>query len=1257
MVKVKARTLKRVKKPSKKTYLLKGGQNALEFIDLYNSFSKNLEKKKELFESIKKNGSILYDSKTTQKNDSFRTVANDIILFLEDFNQTTLSQVQEKKTTIQQNLLQYSPKYTQYFVEINVEFDILLNEINETLIFARNINSTFQSKEVHIHLIQSNFNLLNEVKLRVNNFNERLQTLLKQMDTIYEIVKKEPDEESIDSNVETYKHNIQDAISTVNRLPPDGFIPNSNTKFIKGCPLGTTLENGQCVYYNESTMLDSVPFQDKLVQSNSDYIVWFNKINQQSVGLPTVFKKKQIEYLMPLSEEDSKLYKLKYVVAEQNGTIKTDRNNMKKFVNEISCCWDQDSGLMNISDSGNYYIDYDNNPQPVVLLEKISPNIRKDLSFTKYVKLLNEEDQILSGIQYLETDISGNLLYNKEKKLIPFYPTAENYEFSNNIFTKKAFNNVDTYKVILLENSLNKVPELNANIQTSYDTTILNSFKSNILPTVFINKYVEINVDKYFSYFILPSILVNEGDYFLIHNTSSDYPVIVNISKTSDEANIVVYPNEIYCFVYCSNDDKILQYGFIKYGLHEVSYNTTNKIAKIQPLNKYVFVEPKDYYDGETLVMSSFTPVLDSQKNAIVVPNFDESKKVYFDFDDVFQLNPIQVEIQEPQVKVVNNKTFDSGSYRNISESKEFISYTSNYVTKVNSGVLLFCDNSGKPLIDMLGYFIPVITPVFYNGTNYYWINYEKESSIEFKRDYIDVLLLDSNYVAENQFNTDYVSKYLDKNIYTNKDSKPLVCKQNSFVLVQYTSNLQVLNTSVPEVQGFNVESINVEEIQSTIDKLNLSNNVENYIENTKLLIAQYKDLSGNMNNLQDLLLNLQHNAQLGTVQSLEEAQTIYKDVLKTNEKLKTFLQTQEFTKLNNIRIEEIKQIRKNELNVIQNSINNLLNKLKSLKTNDEESKRDYIYLDETLKKLKNAFDGLNYNIDSINNYDILKTQEQNTKILMHSVQILENNILSFEKYLVEKENKLNESNLKIKENALLDLQKIIDSNIESINDFKPRKNELNNTDKSKFDSYFVNLDNIIDLIEKDKTTIINTLDTIDTRIKNNELYIQDLKTIKKNIIDLLDLSQTDSLQKIQEAKLVINKKIQSYKKIHENILSLLKNLNISSEQEYDSQLRNYYVEIIQIETSLANENDLTILESKNSRINEIQNLENEIQTELQTIELNPSPEPVSLIQTNAIEDLTIPVTSTVTPTQTQTRSQSGGKKKHKTRKHKSNRR
>ena len=1273
MVKAKARTLKRFKRASKKTYLLKGGQNNLEFINLYNSFNKSLTTKKELYDSIKNNASAIYDSKTTQKNDIFRMPANDIIVFLETFYQTAQEDVEQKRITLKQNLLEYPVKYNQYFIEINISLDCLLNEINDIVDYARNLNSKFQNKEVHVHLIQSNFNMLNNIKLQVNNLNERLQSLLDSLDKTYKLVKEQIEPNNVEG-VETYKRNIQDAISTVNRPMPEGFVPNSNTKFIKGCPLGTVLENNQCVYYNGSNIIESVPFQENLTNTNSEYVVWFNQINQQSVGIPTVFKKKPVEYLLPLTEEDSKLYKTKYVVAEQNGSIKLDRNGMKKFVNDINCCWNQDSGVTSTSDNESFYTDYDNLPQPVKLLETIAPVVRKNLSSIKYIRLLNEEDQILSGIQYIETDISGNIIYNNSS-VIPFYPELNEFIFSNNTFTKNAYNNVDTFKVILLEGTLNRIPELNSNINTEYDTGLLNSFKYNIIPVLFVNKYVRITVDKFYSPFVLPSVLLNEGDYFLIHNTSTDYPIIFNISKGVDESRVVLYPNEIYCFIY-SNDSDSLQYGFIKYNLHDTFYTKTNKVAKISPLNKYVFVETKDIYDGETFIMNSIEPILDSQKRVIVVPNFNETDKIFYDFDDIFQINPIQVQIIEPQVKVVNNKTFDSGKYPNLEESKEHLSYISPYITRTTTGILLFCDESGKPRIDLLGYFIPVITPVFYNGTNYFWLNYEKEISLEFKKDYIDTILVDLNYLAENQFRTTYYSTYNSMNggqslvpapapapaiqgqvpvvqgqsitLYTNKDSKPLVSKAKNYIIAEDISNLNMLSTTIPNTPSFSSEIVNIKEIQDSINKVHLSNSVEIYVENTNLLIHQYTDISGNMNNLEELKLQLQYQIQLNTKESLEEARKIYTKVLETHNKLKTFIKQREEIQLKDLKIQELKQIRNNELKVIETSINNLEKTLLPLNSRilDDTSKRDYSILYETLKKLRNAYDSLNYSIDSMNNYDTLKNQEQNTKLLMNSINVLETNIRSFEEYLKQKEVELSQAQLKIKEGTILDLQKILQGNIDLTNELKSRRNEVNEISKNQFDSYFTNVDIISDFIKNDKIIIVNTLDTIDKRISNYELNIKNINNIKQNIQNLLELNRTDSIKQIQEAKLILNKKIAAYKIEHDNIKSLLNSLNISNEEEFDNQLRNFNTEILGIESSIANENDLTMLQSKNTRIDEINNLENSILTELQTIEQNTTSESVRL-QSSSPEPINLE--PLVTP-------QLGGKSKKRwqTRKHKS---
>jgi hypothetical protein len=125
-----------------------------------------------------------------------------------------------------------------------------------------------------------------------------------------------------------------------------------------------------------------------------------------------------------------------------------------------------------------------------------------------------------------------------------------------------------------------------------------------------------------------------------------------------------------------------------------------------------------------------------------------------------------------------------------------------------------------------------------------------------------------------------------------------------------------------------------------------------------------------------------------------------------------------------------------------------------------------------------------------MNNYDILKNQEQNTKLLINSINVLETNIRSFEKYLNQKEVELSQAEVKVKEGTLLGLQNILQNKIDLTNDLKSRRDEVIESSRNQFDSYFTNVENIVDFIRNDKTTIVNTVDTIDERISNYELNI-----------------------------------------------------------------------------------------------------------------------------------------------------------------------
>ena len=71
----KGKTLRRAKKPQKKIY--RGGQQqSLDYKDIQDVYASNLEKIKELHETIKKEGSQLYDVETSNRTDTVTVKGN-----------------------------------------------------------------------------------------------------------------------------------------------------------------------------------------------------------------------------------------------------------------------------------------------------------------------------------------------------------------------------------------------------------------------------------------------------------------------------------------------------------------------------------------------------------------------------------------------------------------------------------------------------------------------------------------------------------------------------------------------------------------------------------------------------------------------------------------------------------------------------------------------------------------------------------------------------------------------------------------------------------------------------------------------------------------------------------------------------------------------------------------------------------------------------------------------------------------------------
>ena len=1297
---VKDKTLRRRKVPKKRSFQ-KGGQ--VEFKSILDSYEDNLVAKKELYLSIQNEATVIYDAESSVKNEANRAAANATILALEHLFQDIQTRNTNTQMYIQQTLVTYGIDYTHDFLLLVANIKSVINKITEQLDFARNINTMFQTKKVHLHLIDTYLNKLNTINL--NDLNTEFNGLLTQADSIMKSIKdeyslKQKKIQDETTALEGKSHELASAIGMVNRPLPDGFIMGTPT-FIQGCPLGTVLENDQCVYYNDlsgaKTKIESVPLQKTLLNTpSSDYIVWFNKINEVAVGNPTIFKRKELQYIVPLSPEDATLFNAKYVVSEQNGVPKQDY----VFIQDIVCCWDQISALLTKEGGGNYYMDTDNVPQPVQIIDHVAPMIRKEEAFTKYLRILDEVDQIITGIQYIETDSCGNVIYGpsfnpvsllnvappplpstryftvpssspspspspsslppsfvsnllaklpidisnnipsditkiedmaksafgsliggdaqaptQTESVIPFYPDLYDYILTGATFSKTSYNGVDTLKYIILPTNLPPMPAIRPTAVV-LDTGLLDPFTYTIVSKFNVNKYVQISTDKYVCPFVLPQVLMNPGDYFLVHNTSKDFPITVIIAK--DDKRVLVYPNEIYCFVYTPTST-MLDYGFLSFEKNAV-YSRKTKQVSITPAKQYVFVETKPLYENGSYIMQTIEPILDSEKNMILVPNFNQETKSYYDIDDIYETQPILVEIVEPTQVTKDNKTYDS-TITATTISKEYLPYKSDFaVLSYLANVFIFSDSDGLPLIDILGYFIPIPSPVFYDGTITYWYSMDKKKTLVLKSTYTGGGTFDDSINVVNNLTTSYASTYQNLPAYTDANSTPILGDVNT--LVQVTDpNVTVLpnQITVPNVTAKIFDSVLLQAaISSTIRK----NKINVYLQTTDLLIKQYADISGDMNDLFKLRgdLNEQYRASLNMADPLK----IYNQVLATATKLQAYVDTQTQIKIAETKMNQVKTERKNELTQIKTILATLETSFETTKRTLDPMKNmnlnaDYKSLYDTYIKAQKSYAALNNNIDSITDIVTLQTQEKNINILLNSVQILQANLASLLESIQSNQISAASSLLDSKKSSLQGIITSINNEKANVETYNEARKALNPSDDLtlQFNTTYKQIQSIYSDVASDiSNNVMETIDTIDPKIERYKSYLQSIQNEEGNLESIVnsmkDAQSTAAQTELTNKKGDLYKKIQDFEITHTSIEHLVESL--SNTDQYTTNLREHLLEVTLIKSNISSVTDITALAADSARVDELQQMDNEIQTDLQTMQLNLASAPAPTV-------------------------------------------
>jgi hypothetical protein len=247
---------------------------------------------------------------------------------------------------------------------------------------------------------------------------------------------------------------------------------------------------------------------------------------------------------------------------------------------------------------------------------------------------------------------------------------------------------------------------------------------------------------------------------------SGTRPIIFNLSLNEEEKRMVLYPKQICCFVYSSTKEN-LRYGYLVLDRYIAFQTKSSKVAKYK--DTYIFVE-------------NSLPLYDSEHNIISVPHFNEATKTYYEYDDIFETIPKQIS------EIVN---LDLSTVISENISLEFFSYSSIYVTLCSRGnIYVFCDSTGNPLIDVLGYLIPVPSPLHYENSKFFWYSLEKKKFVTILTDYIGVISIDDSYDYSIQFNSDYFTNVNNIKVFINSQGFPLTANKMSYLAVPETSNV-----------------------------------------------------------------------------------------------------------------------------------------------------------------------------------------------------------------------------------------------------------------------------------------------------------------------------------------------------------------------------------------------------------------------------------------------------------------------------------
>jgi hypothetical protein len=314
--------------------------------------------------------------------------------------------------------------------------------------------------------------------------------------------------------------------------------------------------------------------------------------------------------------------------------------------------------------------------------------------------------------------------------------------------------------------------------------------------------------------------------------------------------------------------------------------------------------------------------------------------------------------------------------------------------------------------------------------------------------------------------------------------------------------------------------------------------------------------------------------------------------------------------------------LRQNELSAIQTKINsiqeNLIQANKSLSTlNDPNLNSDYQTLNKTFINTQQTFDTVNTNINTLQDYQAVQQQENSTKILLNSVLVLEKNVAAFQQSIIDKQNTVQDSSMNEKQSQLLTLATQIQAT--DINILQNQYDSLkDDTIKEKYKTSLQNIQDILTNVNTDKQTIVTyTNDMIDKQITNYQNYLNTIGLEKQNIQSYLNEVSSQSNNELVTNKTTLVQTISQFEELHENVNTLLNTLVLTDEQKqkYETEVLDNYNEVESIKLGLSTQTNNTSILTDIKRVNELMVLNQGIQKDLQTIELDlqqvPPPKPI----------------------------------------------